>query len=257
MTHIAKNTKEENKPTQYIKGSVEFYEHLAKASSSRIQRSEKDKPSQYIKGSVEFYKLNFKVTEDTLIPRPETELLVDVVLKYIKDHSLENPKVLDIGTGAGNIAISIAKNNSNVKILATEVSEKALEIAKLNAKLHGVEEKITFLVSDLLKNVEISPDIIVTNLPYIPSERIDYLDSSVKDWEPHVALDGGEDGFELYRKLLQEIKDKNWDPKLIVGEIDYTHGELAEQIAKEYFPKYKSEVKLDLYHRQRILLINA
>ncbi len=209
------------------------------------------KPSQYIKGWVEFYKLRFKVTPDVLIPRPETELLVDEVLKKASDSLI----VLDLGTGAGNIAISIAKNAPQIKILATDISEKSLKIARQNAKFHSVEDKIQFIQSDLLENVTDPPDIIVTNLPYIPTYRIPYLDSSVKDFEPHIALDGGEDGFELYRNLFKQIKEKNWQPKLIIGEIDYTHGELAANEAQKCFPEANIEVRKDLAHLQRILTI--
>lgn len=243
-----------------------------------------DQPTAYQKGYIEFYKLKFKLTPDVLIPRPETELLVDEVLSRIKNHAMpagrqesrikeksNNPQfiiqnskfiILDIGTGAGNIAISIAKNlrGSNVKIVATDVSPKALKVAKQNAKLHGVGRKIVFIKSDLLKNPLIlntypSSLIIVTNLPYIPHGRIAYLDSSVKDFEPLVALDGGSDGFELYRKLFKEIKEKGWKPKLIIGEIDYTHSELALLEARKYFPDYKVEVKKDLAHKPRILIL--
>lgn len=223
------------------------------------------KPSQYTKGWVEFYKLRFKVNENVLIPRPETELLVDEVLKYYTLH----PKpytLLDIGTGAGNIAISLACNLKGYRtnIIATDISKTALKIAKQNAELHGVEDKIEFIKSDLLENFNytLSPKpytlIIVTNLPYIPSERIPYLDSSVKDFEPHLALDGGPDGFDLYRKLFQQISRLH--PKgavLIIGEIDYTHRELALSEAYKYFPKAEVEVKTDLVHKQRILLINT
>ncbi|OGE28043.1 protein-(glutamine-N5) methyltransferase, release factor-specific [Candidatus Daviesbacteria bacterium RIFCSPHIGHO2_01_FULL_40_11] len=223
------------------------------------------KPSQYIKGWVEFYKLKFKVIPDVLIPRPETELLVDEVLKCIK-YYVSGIKgkyilVLDIGTGAGNITISVAKNASNVRIIATDISNEALEVAKQNAKLHKVLNKITFLQSDLLgtENAQMrsigTPDIIVTNLPYIPSARIPYLDSSVKDFEPHIALDGGEDGFELYRKLFTQIRERSWKPKLILGEIDYTHGELAINEAQKYFPQAKIEIKTDLAKKQRILAV--
>lgn len=235
------------------------------------------KPSCYIKGWVEFYKLKFKVTPDTLIPRPETELLVDEVLNFVKDSHVATRKsfrlsppqndnnviaseawqsytIIDLGTGAGNIAISLACNleGCNVKIVATDISQKALKVARQNAKFHSVSDKIKFIHSNLLEKVSESPDIIVTNLPYIHSARIPYLDSSVKDFEPHIALDGGEDGFELYRKLFRQIY---WKPKLIIGEIDYTHGELAINEAYKYFPKAEIEVKKDLAYLQRILLI--
>ncbi len=212
------------------------------------------KPYQYIKGWVEFYKLKFKVSPDVLIPRPETELLVDEVLEFVRSKN-HNKFVLDLGTGTGNIAISIAKNSLKTKIIAADISSKALKIAKQNARLHGVENQIIFLKSDLLNQLGDCPDIIVTNLPYIPSARIPYLDSSVKDFEPLVALNGGEDGFKLYRKLFKQIKKKRWIPKLIIGEIDYTHGELAVNEAQKYFPEAEIEVKTDLVHKQRILLI--
>lgn len=232
----------------------------------------KSMPIQYQQGWVEFYKLRFKVTPDVLIPRPETELLVDEVLDFIKYFSPISPEtltILDLGTGSGNIAISLASQATLgcVKIIATDISKKALDVAKQNAKLHGVEDKIKFIHSNLLlashtKCGNTKFDIIVTNLPYIPSARIPYLDSSVKDFEPHLALDGGQDGFDLYRKLFQQIQKfslppRRWKPKLIIGEIDYTHGELAILEAQKYFPDYQVEVKKDLAHQQRILTIRS
>lgn len=256
------------------------------------------KPKQYKQGWTEFYKLRFKVTPDVLIPRPETELLVDEVLQFIvgptgphNDNNCviairqlaekQSLTILDLGTGSGNIAISIAKNLPQIKIIASDVSTKALKIARQNAKFHGVEDQITFIQSNLLSAfchsgevasatdsrikkgkdsgcaslTRMTPNIIVTNLPYIPSVRIPYLDSSVKDFEPYIALDGGEDGFGLYRKLFQQIKDKDWRPRLIVGEIDYTHADIAYDEASRYFPDSFIEVKKDLAHKQRILVI--
>lgn len=232
------------------------------------ERSLKDRPLQYRRGWVEFYRLRLKVTADVLIPRPETELLVDEVLKSTKT-SL-NSLILDIGTGAGNIAISLAKNLPTWKvgkIIATDISQRALIVAKLNAKYHGVLDRIEFIQSDLLERVSDTlvirdsdaPLVIVTNLPYIPSPRIPYLDSSVKDYEPHIALDGGKDGFELYRKLFQQLQKLTHKRGrltcLIIGEIDYTHGELAVTEGLKYFPQARIEVKTDLAHKQRILII--
>ncbi len=239
------------------------------------------KPIQYQKGYVEFYKLKFRVTPDVLIPRPETELLVDQVLSYLQATNYKlTTTIIDLGTGSGNVAISIAKQlptwNMGIQIIATDVSVKALTVAKQNAKLHGVQDRITFIQSNLLNviarntvtkqsilRLPRSPRrprndrlIIVTNLPYIPSARIPYLDSSVKDYEPHVALDGGEDGFALYRKLFAQIRKKDRQPNFLIGEIDYTHGELAVNEALKFFPDTKVEVKTDLAHKQRILTID-
>lgn len=227
-----------------------------------------NKPKQYTNGFVEFYKLKFKVTPDVLIPRPETELLVDEVLSFTRFNlnqgsTLTNLTILDLGTGAGNIAISLACHleGINVNIIATDVSPKALKIAKQNARLHEVLDKITFIESNLLSGLNselITPKselIIVTNLPYIPSARIPYLDSSVKNFEPLVALDGGEDGFDLYRKLFQQIVEKNLPTRLIIGEIDYTQAEVAIDEVYKYFPQASIEVKKDLRHLQRVLTI--
>lgn|SRR3990167_5607970 len=231
-----------------------------------------NKPKQYIQGWVEFYKLKFKVNPNVLIPRPETELLVDAVLSFTRGclAKLDHTVILDVGTGAGNIAISLSVNLSvnlkgcNVKIIATDVSAKALAVAKQNTKFHGVQKQIKFIKADLLNfnhkgersfNFLINPDIIVTNLPYIPSARIPFLDSSVKDFEPQIALDGGEDGFELYRKLFEQIKEKGWKPKFIIAEIDYTHGELAKREAKKFFSNYQVEIEADLTQKTRILKI--
>ncbi len=230
------------------------------------------KPSQYIKGWVEFYKLKFNLTPDVLIPRPETELLVDETLKVLLRCDLSrgatSTTILDVGTGSGCISISIAKSLSlhpkGVRLIATDISEKALNLARQNARLHGVEDKIEFMQSDLLKSIDpslIAQDdklIIVTNLPYIPTSRISILDSSVKDFEPHLALDGGADGFDLYRKLFSQIKHqpRRLHPKLIICEIDHIHGNIAIAEAKKFFPKAQIEIKKDFAGQDRILLLS-
>lgn len=216
-----------------------------------------DVPKQYRQGYVEFYKLKLKVDERVLIPRPETELLVDEAIKYC-NLSPVPCTLLDIGTGSGCIAISLAKNLPKARIFATDISSEALGVAKANAKLNKVEKRIFFLKSDLLSEVTGSADIIVTNLPYIPGSRIPYLARSVKDFEPWLALDGGPDGFALYRKLFTQIKKKNLGPKIIITEIDESHDgfdRIALTEAKKYFPKAAVEIKLDLAKKPRILII--
>lgn len=269
-------------------------------------------PQQYLKGWVEFYKLKFKVTPDVLIPRPETELLVDEVLEFARsteDEARRNitptsnplPTIIDIGTGSGCIAISLAKNLPKAKIFALDISERALDVARENAKKHRVENRIFFLKSDLLSalNSNFQPTtnlILVTNLPYIPTSRISSLDPSVRDFEPRIALDGGVDGFDLYRQLFQQMKDKfishseqsgesltrlaesakrenvrNYPNelgdsslitrndkglKLLVGEIDESQEIIAQNEAKKIFPKAKVAIKKDLSKKPRILTMN-
>lgn len=250
------------------------------------QKIRAEKPKQYQQGWIEFYKLKFFITEDTLIPRPETELLVDEVLNIARSvlhiargqeeanhHPLaithEPPTLphappptrhpltlMDIGTGSGIIAISIAKNLPNSKILATDISEKALAVAAKNAKFHKVENKIFFEKRDLLAGMKIAPDIIVTNLPYIPKARLLHIDPMVTDWEPMEALDGGVDGFELYRTLFNQIKNMNLYPKYLIGEIDYTQSDMVKAEVKKLFPNAKVEVKDDLAKMQRYFIID-
>lgn len=218
-----------------------------------------EKPKQYQQGWTEFYKLKFFITEDTLIPRPETELLVDEILKIAKN--LQNAKktpvtIIDIGTGSGIIAISIAKNLDNAGIVATDISPKALEVAKKNAQFHEIGiDKIVFIPNDLYEKFTVAPDIIVTNLPYIPTARLMHIDPMVTDWEPKLALDGGKDGFELYRKLFQQIADNKLFPKYLIGEIDYTQADLVKQESKRLFPNAKVEIKEDLAKLQRYFVI--
>jgi release factor glutamine methyltransferase len=218
-----------------------------------MTQSSHNKPVQYEKGYVEFFKLKFLVDARVLIPRPETEILVEQVIRA------EATSVVDIGTGSGCIAISIAKNLPECKVTAIDISPDALDVAKKNAVLNGVSSQIDFIESDLLSaftdTSNVKFDIIATNLPYIPSSRILSLDSSVKDFEPHLALDGGEEGFELYRKLFVEMIQKNIYPLYFLGEIDITHSEIAKKEAEKYFPRAKVEVRNDLTKRPRFLVI--
>lgn len=156
-------------------------------------------PLQYITGIQEFMKLNFLVTKDVLIPRPDTEILVEEVIR--KAENISNPVILDLCTGSGAIAVSLAKYIKNVHICAIDISSKALEIAKKNAELNGVKNNIEFIESNLFDKIkERKFDIIVSNPPYIETETIKTLTKDVQS-EPKIALDGGKDGLDFYRKI--------------------------------------------------------
>lgn len=226
-------------------------------------------PKQYRQGYTEFYKLKIKLTPAVLIPRPETELIVDYVLSALgSDPKLgfsaptrleisnaKGPTLVDIGTGSGCIPVAVAKNSTNLKIIAIDISPAALEVAQKNAALHGVTRKIFFVENDLLNNFKQSPDIITANLPYIPSARLKLIDPMVRDFEPKLALDGGYDGFELYRKLFAQMKNQNIKPQLFIGEIDEEQSEIAKVEAKRYFPEAHFEIKKDLAKKDRFLVI--
>jgi release factor glutamine methyltransferase len=217
-----------------------------------MDTKELDCPQAYKNGYIYFKDLMILVNADVLIPRIETEQLVDLVIDFANKNNAEN--ILEVGTGSGCISIALAKS-TNAQIVATDISPKALNVAQTNTLLHKVQDKIAFIESDLLNTVHFYPEIIVANLPYIPRARIDSLDRSVKDFEPKLALDGGPDGFELYRKLLKQIKDKNIQPSLIAVEIDTEHSDIALAEAITNFPEYTHDITKDKYGYERFLVI--
>lgn len=217
-----------------------------------IEKLSQGIPLQHITHLQEFMKMDFYVNENVLIPRPDTEILVEEVIKIA--NKFENPKILDLCTGSGAIGISIAKYVNNSKIYATDVSEKALEVAKINAKNIGVEEKIEFINSDLFENMgKIKFDIIVSNPPYIKNGDIDYLSEEVQK-EPKLALEGGIDGLEFYRKIAKQAIDYLKLGSYLCLEIGYDQKiDVIEIIENEnkYVDTYS---KKDLYGNDRIII---
>ena len=160
------------------------------------------KPLQHITHSQEFMKMNFFVNEDVLIPRPDTEILVEEVIGLCKNKN--KVKILDLCTGSGAIAVSLARYLKNSEVVAVDISKKAIAISKKNAKSNKVEDRITFIESDLFQKIKKDKyDVIVSNPPYIKKRLIKTLDKEVQN-EPSIALDGGEDGLDFYRKIINE-----------------------------------------------------
>ena len=173
-----------------------------------ISRRGKFEPLQYITGSVEFFGLEFKVNKSVLIPRPETEILVETVI-YSADKE-ENIDILDIGTGSGNIAVSVAKNLPNSNISAIDNSSEALLVAKENAKLNSVENRINFINDSILNGIIYSAkkyDIVVSNPPYIPVDEFQNLQPELKVYEPRTALTDEGDGFLFFRIISSKTKN--------------------------------------------------
>ena len=168
-----------------------------------LEKIKNNIPIQYIINNQEFMKMNFYVDENVLIPQPDTEILVEEVIEYCaKNFSNYTVKILDLCTGSGAIAISLAKYIEKCEIVATDISNKALQIAKLNAEKNLVHKKINFIESDMFSNININDfDIIVSNPPYIETSTISSLDSEVQK-EPKLALDGGIDGLDFYKIII-------------------------------------------------------
>lgn len=203
-----------------------------------ICRRKKGEPVAYITGHKEFYGLDFEVNKNVLIPRPETELLVEQALQYLRTKGLKNSmtiNLIDIGTGSGCIIVSVAKElqatsyKLKVNLFASDISEKALRIAKKNAKEHGVANEIKFYHSDLLSNNRLPKkfDLIIANLPYL---RPDYQGL---DFEPRTALDGGDDGLKIVRRLIDSLADKLNAGGVALLEIDNSQLKTVRRIVDE------------------------
>ena len=219
-------------------------------------------PYAYIVGHKEFMRLDFKVNENVLIPRDDTEVLTEKVIelaKKIQKTALNEIRIMDMCTGSGCIAIALAKNLKNAKILAIDKSKEALEVAKKNARLNDVE--IEFIESDLFKkieerffdNEEKRFDIIVSNPPYIESSVIPKLQREVKDNEPLMALDGGEDGLSFYRRISVEAKKYLKKNGILAYEIGYDQANSVIEILKENGYQ-KIEVEKDYSGNDRVVI---
>lgn len=219
-----------------------------------IEKIIKGKPVQYITNNQEFMKLNFYVDENVLIPQPDTEILVEKVIKSID--IMENIEILDMCTGSGCIGISLAKNIKNTKVTLVDISKEAIEIAKKNAIQNEVENKITFIQSDMFENVKGKFDIIVSNPPYIKTDIIQTLDKQVQN-EPHIALDGGEDGLDFYKILINEAhKYLKKDGKIFL-EIGYDQKQEVENLVKQSKHYKKIETIKDLSQNDRVIILEC
>ncbi len=207
-----------SKPKEWIIANPDFELKNSKIIdkfNEYIQRKIDGEPVGYIVGKKEFFSINIKVNKNVLIPRPETEILVEKAINVIKKNSLK--KVIDIGTGSGVIAISIKKEVPDIEIIATDISLDALKVAKENSK----NLNINFICCDLFNGVKGKFDLIISNPPYIKTRDLEKLPEEVKSFEPINALDGGEDGLKYYKKIV--IEGKNYLSKngFIIFEIGY------------------------------------
>lgn len=192
-------------------GRLDLYRHMDAVPEERIvdalrrglQRVSKGEPVQYVLGQWDFRKLTLKVDRRALIPRPETEQLVDLVLKSPQVRGADKPLIVDVGTGTGCIILSLAKELRDGVFVGLDISPEALSLAKENAALTGLEGRVLFAESDGCGEFDpASVDVLVSNPPYIPSHVVDGLESHIRDHEPRLALDGGPDGLDVYRALL-------------------------------------------------------
>lgn len=220
-----------------------------------ICRMEKGEPLGHVLGFEWFYGYRFTVNEDVLIPRPETEELVANILAGYDEHFGGQPaEAVDIGTGSGAIAIALAKEEANIHVTASDISEAAIRVARQNALDLGAN--VDFLIGDMAEpfiEKGIRADILISNPPYIPAHE--QMEHSVVDYEPHVALFGGEDGLHFYRRIFARARLVLKERAMMAFEMGYDQGERLSALAASYFPQARIEVLKDLSGKNRMLFV--
>lgn len=225
---------------------------IEKLYKSSLEALKENKPIQYVIGNVNFYGLKFIVNKNVLIPRFETEEIVEQVVEYAKSLNKDKIKILDLGCGSGAIGLTLKSILKDSEVTLTDISKEALEVAKLNA--NNLNLDVTFIESDWFSNVGLDKyDIIVSNPPYI---RIDEeIEEIVRDNEPFLALYGGIDGLDCYRKILANVKPYLNDKFLIAFEIGESQKEEIYDIVDKYLKDVEITCKKDLYGRNRMIFV--
>ena len=216
-----------------------------------IKRRIKGEPSAYITGHREFFGLDFYVDKHVLIPRPETELLVEQTILHAKQYM--NPVIVDVGTGSGAIAVSLAKNLPDAEIYAVDISKTALKVAGRNCLAHGVEDRVQLLRGDLLESVPAQVDIIVANLPYVLTADVPLVNTA--GFEPSLALDGGADGLDVVKRLCQQAKDRLNPGGCLLLEIGLGQSQRTSDILQELYPVANIEIMSDLNGIARVVCL--
>jgi release factor glutamine methyltransferase len=220
--------------------------------SELVRRRAGGEPVAYLRGHKEWYGFDLEVSPAVLIPRPETELLVEAAVEVAKNVGAQS--VVDIGTGSGAIALALAISLPEVRVAATDVSASALSVARRNIQRYRVEDRVRLLHGDLLSPLSEVPDLVVANLPYLSDELMSTLPRDVQ-FEPASALHGGRSGLSLYRRLLQQLRLRGWHVPLI-AEIDARQGIQFCRIARRLFPASRIQLRKDYAGFDRIVLVS-
>lgn len=210
-------------------------------------------PPQYLIGSEAFLDYRFKVTPDTLIPRPETEELVEKCLKLTQKQANQALKVVDVGTGTGAIAISLKDKRPTWQVCAVDLSSAALEVAQENAQQIGVA--LEFVLSDCLDEVVGPIDVLISNPPYISQDEYELMDVSVREFEPKMALFAENNGLAIYEKLAQQAQSKLAKDGKIFLEIGFMQGPAVKEIFQAAFPKKQVSIHKDLFGNDRMIVV--
>ena len=236
-----------DKGDYFANQNMELNPVVAKEIEEAVEKRINHIPLQHIVGETEFMGLTFKVNDKVLVPRFDTEILVDEVVMYVGN---EFYKILDMCTGSGCIAITVSDMCDNAKVVAADISKDALDVAKENNEINSTD--VEFVESDLFENVEGLFDVIVSNPPYIKTEEIENLMDEVKLHDPRLALDAGEDGLEFYRRIIKDSKDYLKQDGMIFFEIGFDQAEDVSKLLDENGFK-DIVVKKDLAMNDRVI----
>lgn len=217
-----------------------------------VARRAEGEPLQYITGAQDFYGREFRVTPDVLIPRPETELLVEAALEVLDGVSA--PLICDVGTGSGCIAVTLLCERRGARAVAVDVSEAALAVAAENARRHGVEERIAFVLSDCFAAIDSEFDLVVSNPPYVSANAVAGLQREVKDHEPLIALSPGTDGLSVIRRLLHDGPAVLKPNGYLIMEIGFDQGERVQDLINPETWRLV-EIRPDLQSIPRIVVV--
>jgi release factor glutamine methyltransferase len=220
-----------------------------------VARRAQREPLAYIVGRQEFYGLDLVVDRRVLIPRPETEHLVDLALAALKQIPRPEPVIADVGTGSGAIALAMARHALHAQIIATDLSPEALTVAQLNAERLQLADRITFHNTDLLESVQTPIDLLVANLPYIPLERFSKLPREIRDYEPRMATIAGLDGLSQIRRLLKQIESHVRRSGIVFLEISEEQGGAGLELVSANLPRARVALHRDLEGLDRVIEI--
>jgi release factor glutamine methyltransferase len=226
---------------------------------SLIRRIAGGEPLAHLTGRREFFGLEFEVTPDVLIPRPETERMVETAIRWLSGRRFDTARglrpvrIVDLGTGSGCIAAALAARTADVRVIATDISPAALEIAARNLSRHGVRDRTLLLQADLLAPLRAPIDLLCANLPYVPTDTLSSLPGL--HYEPRLSLDGGPDGMRLIARAIEQAAPRMAPDGLALFEIEASQGKAAQALAEKYFPNSRVSLEKDLSGKDRLLLI--
>jgi release factor glutamine methyltransferase len=239
----------------YINSKQDLLPAQTLAFSDLIQRRISHEPTAYITGHKEFFGIDFKVSVDTLIPRPDTEALVEKAIELANAAFPQSCQIADVGTGCGAIAIALALHLPRAKIYAIDISAAALEVAESNCRKHRVIHRVRLLQGDLLEPLPEPIQLVVANLPYISELEMSKLPPEISMFEPRLALAGGTDGLVHIERLLFQASSKLSSGGAMLLEVGYDQGPAVKALAKNCFPTAKISVAIDLSGIDRVVTI--